>query len=193
MAIITPHGIGDVDSLTRELLEKLRANNAELKAQVAKNLETIAVLERRLNLVPMDESVLTSGLVPDVQQKESSGVDKPSDRFTFKRNAFFGLKQRQAVIALLRAVGEPLAINDMLEILQATGYPFGAQSPYRVLHGTLREAPEIQKQGTSYGLKEWQGKPPANGHSANKPRLVGLQPGHPEPHVGSEPPEAEES
>ncbi len=189
--------INDVDSLTRELLEKLRATNEDLKAQVAKNLDTIKVLERRLNLVPMDgsllESILTSATVPQVQQKESSGADKPATRFTFKRNAFFGLKQKQAVIALLRAVGEPLVINDMLEILQGTGYPFGAQSPYRVLHGILRDAPEIQKQGTSYGLKEWQGKPPANGHHANKPRLVGLQPGHPEPHVGPEPPEDEES
>jgi hypothetical protein len=185
--------INDVDGLTRELLEKLRASNADLKVQLAKNLETIAVLERRLNLVPMEESAQASVTMPEVQQRESSGVDKPAARFTFRRNAFFGLKQKQAVIALLSAVGEALTINEMLEILKATGYPFNAQSPYRVLHGILREAPEIQKQGSSYGLKEWQGKPPANGHHASKPRLVGLQPGHPEPHVGPEPPESEES
>jgi hypothetical protein len=151
--------ISEVDVLTRELLEKLRARNVELKDEMARNLEVINVLERRVNLAPMEESAEAFVSTPEIYQ--SSDTRRPGTRFTFKRDAFLGLKLKQAVIALLGAAGTPMGINDILEILEASGYQFKVRSPHRVLGRVLSEAPEVQKQGTLFLLKDWNGNPPS--------------------------------
>lgn len=168
---IQPRG-SEVESLTRELLDKLRAHRAELEAEIARTSETISVLERQLSLPPTEAKVVHGPTIFAEGRKDEALLENVN-RFAFKRNAFFGKTQRDAVVALLRAVREPLTINQMIDTLKSTGYQFKAQSPYRVLYGILRDAPEIQKHGTQYGLVEWKDSPPtANGAAMAEVELV---------------------
>lgn len=155
----------DVDALTRELLEKLKNRNAEIRGEIAVNLETIAVLERRLHLEPSQTSSATPITVPVAPVVESTTKGSDSNGPIYQRNVFFGLTQKGAVIKLLRMTGQPMKIRAMLLILERSGYHFKAQNPYRILWRTLSDADEIKKQGSLFGLKEWRG----NGNSQVTP------------------------
>ena len=155
MAVITQHAASDVDSLTRELCEKLKQRNTDIKAEFARNVETIAALERRLNLEPTQSSLSDMLATSPVENNSKGRPSNPAAAPAYKRNVFFGLTQKAAAIKLLKITGQPMKINDMLETLERSDYHFKAQNPYRILWKTLSEADEIQKQGGWFGLKEW--------------------------------------
>jgi hypothetical protein len=138
----------NVDALTRELLEKLKNRNAEIRAEIAVNLETITVLERRLHLEPSQASPAPVTAEMTTKGSESRGM-------AYQRNVFVGLTQKGAAIKLLRMTGQPMKINAILSILERSGYHFKAQNPYRILWKTLSEADEIHNRGGEFGLKEW--------------------------------------
>jgi hypothetical protein len=141
----------DVDALTRELLEKLKNRNAEIRKEITVNLETIVVLERRLHLEPSQASPVP--VIGPITEGAAKGSDSTGP--VYQRNVFFGLTQKGAVIKLLRMTGQPMKIRAMLSILEGSGYHFKAQNPYRILWRTLSDADEIKKQGSLFGLKEW--------------------------------------
>jgi hypothetical protein len=149
----TPQIRNDVDSLTRELLDRLKNRNAALRAELANNQETISALEKRLNLQP------TQGSLIEIMARTPITNENPKEReqrvATFKNSVFFGLTQKDAVIKLLRLTGQPMKIATIIESLTGSGFSFKSKSPYRVLWKTLSEAPEIQKQGALFGLREW--------------------------------------
>src|SRR5882757_1872490 len=109
MAIITPmHLKNDVDSLTRELLERLKNRNAALRAELANNLETISVLEKRLNLQPTQGSLIDIIAATPLANRNPEGQEQRVA--TFKNSVFFGLTQKDAVVKLLRLTGQPMKI-----------------------------------------------------------------------------------
>jgi hypothetical protein len=144
----------DVDSLTRELLDRLKNRNAALRAELANNQETISILEKRLNLQPTQGSLLddTPRPSPAASGKREAGQN-PIVRF--RSGTFFGLTQKDAAIKLLRLTGQPMKVGDMVESLTASGFSFKSKSAYKILWKTLSETPEVQKQGPQFGLHEW--------------------------------------
>jgi hypothetical protein len=145
--------ITDTEALTRQLLEMLKARNAEIGAELAMNLDTIAQLERQLHLEPSQFSP-TPMIVSAPEKGAKTAAPAPSS-LAFQRNIFFGLTQRAAAIKLLRLTGQPMKINDILTALGRSDFHFKAKNPYRILWKTLSESEEIQKQGSLFGLKEW--------------------------------------
>jgi hypothetical protein len=143
----------DVDSLTRQLLERLRSRNAALQSELQTNQETIGLLEKRLNLQPTQGAF--ASFTGSVQVKRVTPEGQEENITKFKSNVFFGLTQKEAVIKLLRLTGEPMKINTMVESLTGSGFSFKSKSPYRVLWKMMSETPEIQKQGSLFGLREW--------------------------------------
>lgn len=152
MAIITRYLESDVDTLTRNLLQKLKARNAEIATELDRNREAIVVLERRLNLQPSESQ---PPFVMATSKPALNGSSQSTPELSFRPQTFFGLKQKQAAIKLLRVMAQPMTINQIIETLKRSGFSFKAQSPYRVLWATLTQAEEIQKQGSLFGLKEW--------------------------------------
>ena len=73
----------------------------------------------------------------------------------FRNGVFFGLTQKEAVIKLLKLMNQPMKIGDMVESLTGSGFAFKTKSPYRVLWKMCSDTPEIQKQGSWFGLREW--------------------------------------
>jgi hypothetical protein len=143
----------DVDSLTRELLDRLKNRNVALRTELANNQETIAVLEKRLNLQPSQGSLIDMIAATPIENRKTDKQEEPPA--TFKRNVFFGLTQKDAAVKLLRLTGQPMKLGPIVESLMSSGFSFKSKSPYKVLWKTLSETPEIQKQGPLFGLREW--------------------------------------
>lgn len=131
-------------------LRDLRTHQSRLRTESVKVGEAISALERLLE----NSSCTASGVsVVGVRHAQSRAAGARV-ALAFPPQTFAGLSQRRAAIELLRKVGQPMAMLDILETLERSGYGFRAKSPYHSLFAAMSRAPEIVKRGNTWDLSE---------------------------------------
>jgi hypothetical protein len=163
----------ETEQQIEQLLDNLRARQSELASEYKMNCDAIEALETLVNggqvtstqtqmfengegatrvINPPVEVVATK--ISDEKVRLSPVLRKLDSRLSDSAT-FFNLSQRDAARKLLRMVGKPLPMLDILAILKTAHYEIKAKVPYQSMFSVMTRDSEIVKQGKLWGLKEW--------------------------------------
>jgi hypothetical protein len=163
----------ETEQQIEQLLVSLRGRQSELASEYQMNCDAIEALETLLSggkvtskQAQMFENVGDKPRVvsPPVEIVATKTGDAKSRLSPVLRNldsrlsdsaTFFNLSQRDAARKLLRMVGRPLPMLDILAILKRAHYEIRAKVPYQSMFSVMTRDAEIVKQGKLWGLKEW--------------------------------------
>ncbi len=150
------------DKQIRGTLELLRAKRGKLVAELGALERSINGLEEFLGEPPTVSAPVAAS---NGNATASANIGIPGKPVSFEwkdevprfpSGAFFGKSQAEAAVTVLRAVGKPLTMNQIVEALKSASYPFGAKDAYFSVYRAFaedRRPSEVVKHGKLWGLR----------------------------------------
>jgi hypothetical protein len=169
--------------------DTIRNTIAELKRQIAEQVAAIKADPKLVEILKLHQAVNTlENLLSERQTPLSEAFGLDSGTPTVKPGEFFGLTPLDAAKSYLKRRGEAREFKDIVAAIRMGGVPIAVSEEDQLRVSLGRSTLEVAKIADDlYGLLEFYPHVKRGGKAKRQtPQLVGLQPSHPEPQVGTE-------